>query len=71
MAAYAHRVRENGVQLIGGCCGSGPAHIALMRQVLDGTIPAPEIQFAAPAPAEAAETPATNGDRTRVRRRRG
>jgi 5-methyltetrahydrofolate--homocysteine methyltransferase len=71
MAAYAHRVRENGVQLIGGCCGSGPAHIALMRQVLDGTIPAPEIQFAAPAPAEAAEIPATNGDRTRVRRRRG
>ena len=39
MAAYAHRVRENGVQLIGGCCGSGPAHIALMRQVLDGAAP--------------------------------
>lgn len=69
MAAYAHRVRENGVQLIGGCCGSGPAHIALMRQVLDGALPVPEIQAATPGDSSAVSE---GGDRARVRRvRRG
>jgi 5-methyltetrahydrofolate--homocysteine methyltransferase len=70
MAAYAHRVREHGVQLIGGCCGSGPAHIALMRQVLDGALPVPDTQVAAPGDVAAAA--GDGGDRTRVRRvRRG
>lgn len=63
MAAYADRVRRNGVSLIGGCCGSGPAHIRMMRQVLDGVIPVPE----APPPT----APAAAGESTgRVRERR-
>ena len=45
MAAHAHRLREAGVRIIGTCCGSGPAHIALMRQVLDGVVPPPEVEF--------------------------
>ncbi len=45
MAAHAHRQREAGVQLIGGCCGSAPEHIALMRAVLDGTEPVPDVDF--------------------------
>lgn len=45
MAAHAHRQREAGVQLIGGCCGSAPAHIAMMRAVLDGTIDVPDVEF--------------------------
>ncbi|MEM1332326.1 MAG: betaine--homocysteine S-methyltransferase [Actinomycetota bacterium] len=45
MAAHAHRQREAGVQLIGACCGSGPDHVALMRQVLDGTVEPPEVEF--------------------------
>lgn len=45
MAAHAHRQREVGIQLIGGCCGSAPAHVAMMRAVLDGEIEVPEVEF--------------------------
>lgn len=45
MAAHAHRQREAGIQLIGGCCGSAPAHLAMMRAVLDGKIAVPEVEF--------------------------
>lgn len=45
MAAHAHRQRAAGVQLIGGCCGSTPEHLALMRAVLDGTEPVPDVEF--------------------------
>lgn len=44
MAAYAVRARELGVKLIGGCCGSSSEHIALMRAVLDGDVPVPEVE---------------------------
>ncbi len=44
MAAYANRARELGVTLIGACCGSSPEHIALMRAVLDGDAPVPEVE---------------------------
>lgn len=64
MAAYADRVRRNGVALIGGCCGSGPAHIRMMRQVLDGAIPVPKAP--PPTPSSAAVSEPTG----RVRERR-
>lgn len=44
MAAYADRSRNLGVQLIGACCGSSPEHISMMRQVLDGELPVPEVE---------------------------
>jgi 5-methyltetrahydrofolate--homocysteine methyltransferase len=67
MAAYADRVRSHSIALIGGCCGSGPAHIRMMRQVLDGVIPVPEVEPLTPQVA-APET----ASRTRERRvRRG
>ena len=44
MAAYAVRARDAGAQLIGACCGSTPAHIDLMRRVLDGDEPVPEVE---------------------------
>jgi 5-methyltetrahydrofolate--homocysteine methyltransferase len=34
MAAYAQRMRELGVNYIGACCGSTPAHIAAMAEAL-------------------------------------
>jgi 5-methyltetrahydrofolate--homocysteine methyltransferase len=34
MAAYAQRARAAGARLIGGCCGSTPAHIKAMAQAL-------------------------------------
>ena len=44
MAAYAPRARELGVTLIGACCGSGPEHVAMMRAVLDGEEPVPDVE---------------------------
>ncbi len=44
MAAQADRVRNAGVSLIGACCGSSPAHIAMMRGVLDGNIAVPHVE---------------------------
>lgn len=35
MADYALRLRSLGVNIIGACCGSTPAHIAAMRAALD------------------------------------
>lgn len=40
MAAYAQRARDLGARLIGGCCGSTPAHIRAMAQALNLTVPA-------------------------------
>ncbi len=34
MAEYAQRARFLGARIIGGCCGSGPAHIAAMAEAL-------------------------------------
>lgn len=45
MAAHAIRQRESGIQIIGACCGSAPSHLAMMRQVLDGEIDVPEVEF--------------------------
>jgi 5-methyltetrahydrofolate--homocysteine methyltransferase len=44
MAAYAHRARDLGATLIGGCCGSSAEHIRLMRAVLDGEAEVPEVE---------------------------
>jgi S-methylmethionine-dependent homocysteine/selenocysteine methylase/SAM-dependent methyltransferase len=38
-AAMALRWREEGAQIIGGCCGTRPEHIAAARARLDGTLP--------------------------------
>jgi homocysteine S-methyltransferase len=40
MADYAGRMVEAGARLVGGCCGTTPAHIAAMREVLDRRTPA-------------------------------
>src|ERR1700716_1510732 len=48
-AEYARRFAESGVSIIGGCCGTTPAHIPSMRAALSGT--APTIR-ATPSPAD-------------------
>jgi len=45
MAAHADRQQKAGIQIIGACCGSTPEHLAMMRAVLDGTLPVPEVEF--------------------------
>lgn len=66
MAAHAHRQREAGIQMIGGCCGSAPAHLAMMRSVLDGEMAVPEVEFEA---AVLRQVIKRDGDTPRGRRR--
>ena len=51
-ASYVGRLKASGARLIGGCCGTTPAHIAAMRAALDTAIrvSAPVITFAEEAP---------------------
>ncbi len=65
MAAQAHRVRASGVAVVGACCGSSPAHITMMREVLDGKIDPPEVEV------EVAATRFVAKERTSRRRSRG
>ena len=39
-AAHETFVREYGVSIVGGCCGTRPAHLAAVIEALDGAVPA-------------------------------
>lgn len=41
MAVYAQMAADTGVKIVGGCCGTSPAHLAAMRQALDTRVPGP------------------------------
>jgi methionine synthase I (cobalamin-dependent) len=70
MAAHAVRQRESGVRIIGACCGSSPEHLRMMRLVLDGDEPVPDVEFEAAATREpAAPGRATASGRPRRRSR--
>jgi methionine synthase / methylenetetrahydrofolate reductase(NADPH) len=55
-AEYTRRFVDAGVRLIGGCCGTTPAHVAAMKQALteQAADAPPTIAFSAPAAAPAA-----------------
>jgi 5-methyltetrahydrofolate--homocysteine methyltransferase len=64
MAAHAVRQRDAGVQIIGACCGSAPEHLAMMRKVLDGDLPVPDVDLE-----EASGAPTKTRERKSSRRR--
>ena len=39
MADYARLAADAGARIVGGCCGTTPAHLAAMRRALDGYAP--------------------------------
>lgn len=41
MATYARLAADAGARIIGGCCGTSPAHLAAMRAALDARVPGP------------------------------
>ena len=43
-ADYAHRFAEAGARIIGGCCGTTPAHIEAMRGALTEYLPAAGVE---------------------------
>jgi homocysteine S-methyltransferase len=50
MAEYAARMVGAGARLLGGCCGTTPAHIAAMRAALDAAVPTRRAAAPAAAP---------------------
>lgn len=45
-AEHHHRfVTESGAALVGGCCGTGPEHIAALSAAVAGTAPSPEAHW--------------------------
>jgi 5-methyltetrahydrofolate--homocysteine methyltransferase len=75
MAEYAQMAADAGARIVGGCCGTSPHHLSVMRTALDTRVPA-----AAPTMSEivdrigpltnAAPTLSGGDDRTRRRARR-
>ncbi|MCB9136812.1 MAG: betaine--homocysteine S-methyltransferase [Caldilineaceae bacterium] len=63
MADNAIRTRNLGINVIGACCGSTPAHIASMRAALDGAIDDP-----IPGPPSIAQAGAIESDESRAAR---
>jgi methionine synthase I (cobalamin-dependent)/5,10-methylenetetrahydrofolate reductase len=61
MADYAGRMVEAGARLVGGCCGTSPAHIGAMREVLDRRSPSPRRAPARPSVVRAAPVAETPG----------
>ncbi len=49
MADYAGRMLEAGARIVGGCCGTTPQHIAVMREVVDRRAPSLRRPQAPPA----------------------
>ncbi|MCB0998626.1 MAG: betaine--homocysteine S-methyltransferase [Acidimicrobiales bacterium] len=39
MGTYAEMAADAGARIVGGCCGTSPAHLASMRRALDGRTP--------------------------------
>ena len=37
MAVYARMARDCGARIVGGCCGTTPAHVAAMAAALEGS----------------------------------
>ncbi len=67
MAAYSARARDLGATIIGGCCGTSAEHIQLMRAVLDGEAPVPEVEEI-PTGTQLVEKDRAGGRRRRRRR---
>ena len=73
MAEYAVLARDAGARVIGGCCGTGPDHLAAMRAALTGRAPGPAPALASIEAALGGFSSADDGlgAPPRVRARRG
>ena len=63
---YAQAFLEAGARLVGGCCGSTPAHIAAMRSVFDAPPATQPVPAMVTAPADPAESVAAPVDPTQL-----
>ena len=68
MAHYALKFADQRVKMLGGCCGSNPAHIAAVKAVLKDYVPPPLTEVLAQN--QAASNGRNNGKRDYLRTRR-
>ncbi|MEO1001394.1 MAG: betaine--homocysteine S-methyltransferase, partial [Pseudomonadota bacterium] len=78
MADYAVLARDSGARIIGGCCGTAPAHLSAMRRALETAPPGPrpglgevEARLGAFSSTSDGTGPAAAPQRRERRRRRG
>jgi len=71
MAAYAGLAVDAGARIVGGCCGSTPAHLAAMRRALDAHAagPRPDMEQVVATLGPLVAPPSTAQGQTRTRRR--
>ncbi|MGA2042563.1 MAG: betaine--homocysteine S-methyltransferase [Roseiarcus sp.] len=71
MAAYARLALDAGARIVGGCCGSTPAHLAAMRGALDrhAARPRPVLADVVAALGPLVSPPSTAPGQSRARRR--
>jgi 5-methyltetrahydrofolate--homocysteine methyltransferase len=71
MARYARMARDAGARIVGGCCGTTPAHLAAIAKALDGYTPGPMPDKAAiEAALGSIAAPKSGGERHRKRKPR-
>lgn len=72
MEVYAHLAIDAGARIVGGCCGTSPAHLAAMRRALDNHArgPRPEIAAIVAALGPLVQPPPSAGGEKRQGRRR-
>lgn len=73
MARYAGLAIDAGARIVGGCCGTTPAHLAAMRRAIDGHVSGtrPEIAAIEAALGALVAPPKADTDTPRRARRRG
>jgi homocysteine S-methyltransferase len=72
MASYARRFLQAGVRLVGGCCGTTPAHIKnLVRSVRMVQPSSERVEIVEPARARAAQPPLPREERSPLARKLG
>lgn len=69
MADYTRRVLGLGAHLVGGCCGSSPAHIKAMAAVFESGLPLRETAVSTPLPSSTQSVKPGRGRRQRRHRR--
>jgi 5-methyltetrahydrofolate--homocysteine methyltransferase len=72
MAEYARLALDAGARIIGGCCGTSPAHLAAMRRALEGHArrPRPAVETIVATIGPLVSPPAKDGAGRRASRRR-
>lgn len=67
MASYARRLISAGVRFVGGCCGTTPEHVKLIRDVVSTMQPRrTSVTVSAPVTAPSGVQPVPLGDRSRL-----